>query len=113
MTSPHDAPSAVELLESVREWLEHDVMSTVEGRLLFHARVAMNVLDIVRREIEMGPEQVATHRDVLDRLGHEDDASLARAVRAGEYDADLVGILRALRPVVEDKVKVANPRYLR
>ena len=45
--APHDAPSAAELVEAVREWLERDVMAATEGRLRFHARVAVNVLSIV------------------------------------------------------------------
>ena len=56
MTAPHDRPSAVELLEAVREWMEKDLMGGIEPRLQFHTRVAMNVLDIVSREIAMGAD---------------------------------------------------------
>lgn len=113
MSAPHDAPTAAELLESVREWLERDVLGAVEGRLQFHTRVAMNVIDIVLREMQLGQEQGETHRRVLAALGHDDDASLAAAVRRGDFDANLAELLGHLRPVIEDKVKVANPRYLR
>lgn len=113
MTSPHDAPTAVELLVSVREWLERDVMPSVEGRLQFHGRVAINVLDIVAREIEMGPAQHEMHGRVLDELGYADDRALADAVRGGVFDGALAELLGRLRPVVEGKVRVANPRYLR
>jgi len=41
-----------------------------------------------------------------------DDAELAAAIRDGAFDANLVDVLNRLRPVVEDKVRVANPRYL-
>jgi hypothetical protein len=41
-----------------------------------------------------------------------DDAELAAAIRDGVFDANLVEVLNRLRPVVEDKVRVANPRYL-
>lgn len=113
MTVPHDAPTAAELLESVREWLERDVVPAVEGRLQFHARVAANVLDIVAREMELGADQAETHARVLAELGFSDDAALAAAVREGAFDDRLGDLLRRLRPVVEDKVRVANPRYLR
>ena len=55
MTAPHDAPTAIELLESVREWLDREVIPSTDGRLRFHARVASNVLGMVEREIELGP----------------------------------------------------------
>lgn len=112
MSAPHDRPTAAELVESVREWLEREVMPAVDGRLQFHARVAVNSLDIVLREMELGEHQGVAHAGRLAALGHPDDASLAAAIRAGDHDDDLAGLLSALRPSVEDKVRVANPRHL-
>ena len=45
--SLHDTPSAQQLVEAVREWLERDVMAGTTGRLQFHTRVAVNVLAMV------------------------------------------------------------------
>ena len=103
MTAPHDRPSAVELLEAVREWMEKDLMGGIEPRLQFHTRVAMNVLDIVSREIAMGADQLESHTD----------AELSQQIRNGEHDNGLLEVLERLRPVIEDKVRVANPKYLR
>lgn len=113
MTSPHDRPTAVELLEALKEWMERDLMAGVDGRLQFHTRVAMNIVDIVRREIELGPDQLSRHAQMLAAFGVSSDAELAASIREGAHDADLAGVLERLRPVVEDKLKVANPRYLR
>lgn len=113
MTAPHDRPTAKELLESVREWIERDLMPAVDGRLLFHSRVAMNVLDIVAREIELGPEQQERHAVMLSSFGVSSDAELSAQIREGKFDSNLGELLQTLRPVVEDKVRVANPRYLR
>jgi hypothetical protein len=112
LSVPHDRPTAEELIESVREWLERDVLPGVEGRLQFHARVAINSLDIVLREMSLGEQQEASHRSRLAALGHSDDASLAASIRAGDHDGDLASLLAALKPSVEDKVRVANPRHL-
>lgn len=112
MSAPHDRPTTAELVESVREWLERDVMPAVEGRLQFHTRVAVNSLDIVLRELALGADQETAHRERLAALGHPDDASLAAAIRAGDHDDDIAGLLAVLRPSVEDKVRVANPRHL-
>ena len=113
MTAPHDRPSAVELLEAVREWMEKDLMSGIEPRLQFHTRVAMNVLDIVSREIALGADQLESHDELLASFGVESDAELSQQIRNGDHDANLLEVLERLRPVIEDKVRVANPKYLR
>ena len=69
MAEPHDAPSARELIESVREWIERDVAPAVSGRLQFHSRVAVNVLAMVERELEAGPVQAEAHAARLAALG--------------------------------------------
>ncbi len=112
MTAPHDRPTAAELLEALHEWMERDLLPGVDGRLQFHTRVAINMIDIVRRELELGPDQEVRHQEVLASFGMNDDAELAAAIREGAFDANLVDVLNRLRPVVEDKVRVANPRYL-
>ena len=112
MTAPHDRPTAAELLEALHEWMERDLLPGVDGRLQFHTRVAVNMIDIIRRELELGPDQEVRHQEVLASFGMNDDAELAAAIRDGGFDSNLVEVLNRLRPVVEDKVLVANPRYL-
>ena len=113
MTAPHDRPTAAELLEALHEWMERDLLPGVDGRLQFHTRVAFNMVDIVRREIELGSDQEARHQEVLASFGMNDDEELATAIRSGTFDSDLSAVLTRLLPVVEDKLRVANPRYLR
>jgi len=108
---PHDAPTAQQLVESVREWLERDVLGETSGRLNFHARVAINVLAMVERELELGPQQAAAHAARLAALGFADDAELAAAIRAGDVD-DSEELREAIHASVLDKLRVANPKYL-
>jgi len=110
--SPHDAPSAAQLLEAVREWLEGEVLAATEGRLQFHARVAANVLAIVERELSLGAEQAAEHAARLARLGCADDAGVAAAIRSGELDGRLDEVRTLVRASVVDKLRVANPKHL-
>ena len=112
MTAPHDRPTAAELIESVREWLERDVAPAVEGRLAFHTRVAMNSLDIVMRELLSGEAMQQRHDVALNSLDAESDSDLAQKIRAGVFDSRLGEVLEALSPVIDDKVRVANPRHL-
>ena len=112
MVSLHDAPTVAQLVEAVREWLERDVMPATEGRLQFHARVAANMLAVVERELELGPRQLERHAERLAALGVGDDAELAAAIRSGSLDDRLADVRAAVRASVEDKLRVANPRYL-
>lgn len=102
----------MELLDAVREWLDREVIPTTDGRLRFHARVASNVLAMVEREIDLGPGQSAAHAARLARLGVADDAELAAAIRRREFDDRREELLQLLTATVNDKLAVANPRYL-
>lgn len=112
MSEPHDVPTAAQLVEAVREFLERDVMAATEGRVQFHTRVAVNALNMVQRELELGPGQAAAHRAALERLGVADEAALAGAIRRGQLDDRRVEVLEVLRATVRAKLEVANPRYL-
>ncbi len=105
-------PSAHDLVESVREWLERDVMTATSGRLQFHTRVAINVLAMVERELQVGPTQAALHRDRLAQLGCADEAELASRIREGELDDRLAEVREVVWATVKDKLNVANPKYL-
>ena len=111
MTEPHDAPSAMELLEAVREWIDREVIPATDGRLRFHARVASNVLGMVEREMELGPAQLEAHRVRLARLGVADDAELAAAIRERRLDDRADEVRALLAEAVADKLAVANPTY--
>jgi hypothetical protein len=112
VTAPHDVPTAGELIEAVREWLERDVMGVADARLRFHARVAANVLAIVERELELGPLQATAHTARLARLGVTDDAELAARIREGDLDDRLDEVRALVWESVRDKLAVANPAYL-
>ncbi len=110
--NPHDAPSASELIESVREWLERDVMAATEGTLHYHTRVAINALSIVERELVLAESQDAAHRHRLHVLGVADDAELAAAIRSGALDDRIDEVRSLVWQSVRDKLAVANPKYL-
>ena len=115
--SMHDRPTAIELVESVREYLERDVMPG-EGRVAFHARVASRVLAMVERELTFGADQ--HHREqerlaaLLDTTGtvRELSAEFACRIRAGELDDRRDQVLAVVRASVRSKLAVSNPDYL-
>lgn len=114
-----DRPTAAELLEAVSEFLERDVM-TLEGRVAFHGRVARNAVDIVRRELELGPVADAAEAERLAGLLGPDapgdlrqaNTELARRVRAGDLDERRAELVEHLRATARDKLAIANPREL-
>ncbi len=109
--APHDRPTASELVEAVREFLEHDVMAATSGRVQFHTRVAVNALNIVQRELEAGTTIADAHAARLASLGYDDDAALARAIRDGDLDDRYDEVKRAVQATVDDKLRVANHKY--
>ena len=112
MTEPHDIPDAAGLVESVREFLESDVLESTEGRVQFHTRVAINVLGMVERELKAGADQLAAHRAGLEALGVADERALADAIRNGDLDDRLDEVRAFVEATVQAKLEVANPRHL-
>jgi Domain of unknown function (DUF6285) len=108
----HGRPTAAELIESVREWLERDVMTQTSGRLQFHTRVAMNVLAMVERELALGPDQLINHAQRLAALGAANDAALAEAIRRGDFDSRDEELRVALLEMSRDQLRVANPKHI-
>ena len=112
MSGPHDLPDPATLIEAVREFLVDEIEPELEGRLRYHLKVAINVLAIVERELRLGPEHAAHHRQRLERLGFETDAELADAIRAGALDDRLDEIRKELTEMVGDKLAVARPDHI-
>jgi Domain of unknown function (DUF6285) len=112
-----DRPTAAELTDAVREFLEHDVLPAVEGRVAFHTRVAVNALGMVERELTVGPElDAAEHERLRSLLGHDGTireltVELARHIREGSLDDRHDDVIALVRESVRSKLLVANPRY--
>ena len=118
-----DLPTAAELVEAVREFLEKDVFPALEGRTQFHTRVAMNVLGIVQRELEESaprrrertrpPRGAAPAKRCLRRLvaGAQWGAGRRRFATA-HWPSSREELLAHLRETLRDKLAIANPKYL-
>ena len=104
-------PTAQQLVEAVREFLEGDVMDATDGRVRFHARVAANALAIVERELAVGPAHDEAAAARLSALGFTDERDLAAAIRSGDLDDRWDEVRAAVWDTVRDRLAVANPRY--
>ncbi|MBA3347893.1 MAG: hypothetical protein H0T13_04975 [Actinobacteria bacterium] len=94
----HDRPSPQELAEAVREFLEAEILPTLDDhRLKFRTLVAINGLGIAERELWATTEP------------HDADWELARRIRAGDVPDDAVA---TLKEQVAQKLRISNPRAL-
>lgn len=107
----YGSPTAAELVESVVEFLEKDVAGALTGRTRFHMRVAVNALNIVRRQLELSSDNARLSEAALASLGVSSERELADAIRSGalEDGYKLRGVLRTL---VTARLQVNNPTYL-
>jgi aminoglycoside phosphotransferase (APT) family kinase protein len=116
-SSKLDMPRTDELVSSVRDYLRNDVMAATEGRINFLARVAANSLDIVLRELSLGPAQRALeHRRLRDLLGANEDLEalrwrLVHALRDGSMPLDQPGLADHLRETVVNQLAIDQPGY--
>jgi hypothetical protein len=128
-----DRPTALELLEAVRAFVEEDVAPALDRRQRFHALVSGNLLAIVQRELQFEEAQLTAEWERLrELLGHADAAlpadrpalrtqvrewteELAERIRRGEADDGAHGsaVREHVSETVREKLRVANPRLVR
>lgn len=117
MPTSNDMPRLDELLVSVRDFLHGDVMQATEGRTNFMARVAGNSLDIVLRELAIGPELARREGTRLGELVGLDGGlaaqqwRLTKGLRDGSIPLDAPGVNDYLRESVVNRVAIDQPRY--
>ena len=113
----YDQPSIAELVGAVRDFIEQHAMSKLEGHTAFHARVAVNALGIVQRQLELGPTAEEAERERLaGLLGMDGDLEalnreLCRRIRAGETGIEDEALTKHLWRTTLDKVAVDQPKY--
>ena len=108
--------SASELLGAVKGFLMDSALPALSGREPFNARVAANVLGIIDREQQLGPELAALDAAAAEQWlsGDLGDGSspqqLSRALAAREIDADshFFDYLKKRQLLV---AAINNPRY--
>lgn len=126
-----DRPTYSELLEAVQQFIETDAVPALDGPKKFHARVAANVLAIVRRELEHEDAQwhaewarLDTLLEATEPLPAERTAvacrlrkrteELCERIRRGDADSGpwRHAVLAHLRETVTNKLVVANPKFV-
>src|SRR5262245_38677595 len=112
-----DPPTITELLEATAAFLREVAVPQLSGHASFHARVAANALDIVKRELELRTSAQRDEYTKLPALLHTAGslehlhALLSRRIAAGEIDLQTPGVAEHLWATTLAKVAIDQPTY--
>jgi uncharacterized protein DUF6285 len=112
-----DEPTPIELTKAVADFLRNDMTPMITGHNAFKLRVAINVLDLVTRQLtlERGSDSAEAAR-LAQLLGVEGslpelNRGLADQVAKGEVDLRTPGLADHLWQTTMDKLAVDQPNY--
>ncbi len=127
----YDRPNLYELVDAVRMHLEQNLVPAAKAdpRLYFQTLVAVNVMRIIGRELQLGEAHANAEWQSLNQLEAVDmpaparytelqaalaerNVRLSATIRQGVYDSLHDALLPHLKSVVAAQLEVANPRYL-
>lgn len=112
-----DEPTPIELTKAVADFLRNDITPLISGHQAFKLRVAVNILDLVTRQLtqEEGSdaEEVERLRGLLGVDGSviELNRALAERIARGEVDLATPGLAEHLWATTMDKLAVDQPNY--
>ncbi|HUH83349.1 MAG TPA: DUF6285 domain-containing protein [Stellaceae bacterium] len=109
---------APDLLATIRDYLEKEILPTLVDDKWFNVKVAVNLLATIERELRLGPEANAAERARLAALLgtsgtlEELNRALALAIREGRIALDDPALLEHLRQTTADTLSINNPQWL-
>ena len=112
-----DEPTPIELTKAVADFLRNDITPMITGHNAFKLRVAINVLDLVTRQLtlEQGSDTAEAAR-LAQLLGAEGslielNRALAGKIANGEVNLQTSGLAKHLWQSTMDKLAVDQPNY--
>jgi len=112
-----DEPTPLELAKAVADFLRNDITPMIKGHNAFKLRVAINMLDLVTRQLtlEQGSDadEAARLSQLLGMQGSliELNRALAGGIASGELDLQTPGLSEHLWQTTMDKLAVDQPNY--
>lgn len=109
-------PRTEELAQAVAGWIDQ-IRPQLDPRNAFLARVAVNVLGVIGRELTEGPaaerQAIAEMSALLGQAGEFDalNEALCQALESGAMDRDTPGLVAALRRMTEARIAIDQPGY--
>jgi hypothetical protein len=112
-----DEPTPIELTKAVADFLRNEITPMISGHNSFKLRVAINMLDLVVRQLtlEEGSDAAEAAR-LRELLGAEDslielNRALAEKIASGEVDLATPGLSEHLWQTTLAKLAVDQPNY--
>ena len=112
-----DEPTPTELTKAVADFLGNDITPLISGHQAFKLRVAINILDLVTRQLTQeersDAKEVERLRALLGMDGPVADLNraLADRIAKGEIDLATPGLAEHLWQTTMDKLAVDQPNY--
>jgi Domain of unknown function (DUF6285) len=112
-----DEPTPIELTKAVADFLRNDITPAISGHNAFKLRVAINILDLVGRQLMLAEASDATEAANLKTLLGIDGAlidlnrALAEKIAKGEVDLATPGLSEHLWQTTMAKLAVDQPNY--
>ena len=112
-----DEPTPIELTKAVADFLRNDITPLISGHQSFKLRVAINILDLVTRQMTLEEGNDAKEVERLHALlGAEGSVAelnrvLAERIAKGEVDLATPGLAEHLWATTMDKLAVDQPNY--
>jgi len=112
-----DEPTPTELTEAVANFLRNDIAPLISGHDAFKLRVAINILDLVTRQLTLQAGSDAAEAARLQRLLGVDGSllqlnrALAEKIASGEMDLQTPGLAEHLWQTTMAKLAVDQPTY--
>lgn len=112
-----DEPTPIELTKAVADFLRNDIAPLISGHQAFKLRVAVNILDLVTRQLTREEGSDAAEMERLRALLGMDGSvtelnrALAELIAKGHVDLATPGLAEHLWATTMDKLAVDQPNY--
>jgi len=112
-----DEPTPIELTRVVADFLRSDIAPMISGHNAFKLRVAINILDLVTRQLTLeeasDAKEVERLTSLLGMKGSvmELNRVLAQRIAKGEFDLSTTGLAEHLWQTTMDKLAIDQPNY--
>tara|TARA_B100001750_G_C15390949_1_gene537409 strand:- start:440 stop:805 length:366 start_codon:yes stop_codon:yes gene_type:complete len=110
-----DRPTSAELVEAVSQFLEKQIKANLPDHLAFKTQIAINVLNIVKREQENKELLTKQSKEILLNLlknpKEADIKQLAEKIAEGKLTLENKELQKALIEITKKKISVDNPKY--